>query len=309
MKKGFSTYLVAKYRNNNLKWRVPSAMLAGIALLFAFQGFSRADDDHRANAITDCKIISEPGRYFLANDLKPCLNSALSITVDDVAIELRGHTILGPGSSSNIVLINANGGTTGLSNIEIEGPGTLTGGSVGVLFQNVHHSRVNNLVVVGNAFGIFVAGTVVVPGNNFGTMVKAADLRSVRTIAATESTDNEFRDNVVTGQTINGVTVFGANQNRFIHNNLSGNGLSTNGLCTNGCYGLLFLNANNNIARHNTADSNVGFGIDVLGSRNIIDDNIALGNSLTDLRDEIGDCMNNRWTDNSFNSNFPACIQ
>jgi parallel beta-helix repeat protein len=164
-------------------------------------------------------------------------------------------------------------------------------------------------VVVGNAFGIFVAGTVVVPGNNFGTMVKAADLRSVRTIAATESTDNEFRDNVVTGQTINGVTVFGANQNRFIHNNLSGNGLSTNGLCNNGCYGLLFLSANNNIARHNTADSNVGFGIDVLGSRNIIDDNIALGNSQSDLRDEIGDCLNNTWTDNSFNSNSPGCIK
>jgi len=71
MKKGFSTYLVAKNRNNNLKWRVPSAMLAGIALLFPFQGFSRADDDHRATAITTCStIINEAGRYFLANDLK-----------------------------------------------------------------------------------------------------------------------------------------------------------------------------------------------------------------------------------------------
>jgi parallel beta-helix repeat protein len=154
-------------------------------------------------------------------------------------------------------------------------------------------------VVVGNSFGIVVAETVIGSLNIFGTMVKTADLRSIRTLTATDSTDNEFRDNVVADQMMDGVAVFGANQNRFIHNNLSGNGAD----------GLHLFNANNNIARHNSTDSNGNIGIDVLGAGNIIDDNIALGNSLSDLRDEIGDCLNNTWTDNSFNSNSPLCIQ
>jgi parallel beta-helix repeat protein len=274
-------------------------MLAGIALLFAFQGFSRADDDHKANAITTCGVISKAGRYYLAHDLKQC-KDGISITASDVELDLRGHTILGLGPAITSALINANGGATGLSNIEIEGPGTLTGGGVGILFQNVHRSRANNLVVVGNTFGIVVAGTVIVPLNIFGTMVKAADLRSIRTLTATDSTDNEFRDNVVADQMLDGVTVFGANQNRFIHNNLSGNGAD----------GLDLFNANNNIARHNTTDSNGNIGIDVLGAGNIIDDNIALGNVSLDLQDETGDCANNTWTDNSFNNANPSnCIQ
>src|SRR5882762_4986554 len=118
MKKGFSTYIVAKIRNNNLKWRVPSAMLAGIALLFAFQGFSRADDDHKAKEITTCStIINEKGRYFLANDLKQCSKFGVSIAVSDVELELRGHTIQGLGPYTNSALIDANGKTAGLSNI------------------------------------------------------------------------------------------------------------------------------------------------------------------------------------------------
>src|SRR6267143_441053 len=101
MKNGFFTHLAAKNRRNKLKWRVASVMLAGIALLLALQGFSRADDDdhdHDATAITDCKatfMINNPGRYFLANDLKQCLGVGISITVSDVQLELRGHTIEG----------------------------------------------------------------------------------------------------------------------------------------------------------------------------------------------------------------------
>ena len=269
-------------------------MLAGIALLFAFQGFSRADDDHEATAITDCNTgISLRGRYYLAKDLNMC--SGFSITASDVELELRGHTIQGFGPSITSVLINiisADGGTTSLYRIKIEGPGTLTGGAIGILFQNVHDSRVNNLVVAGNAFGIVVAGTPVGQGNIFGTVVKAADLRRVQTIVGTGSTDNEFRDNVVAGQIMDGVDVT-VPHNRFIHNNLS----------RNGGHGLL-LTADNNIVSHNTVDSNRTIGIDVFGSGSIIDHNTALGNAI-DLQDENnGICTDNTWTDNSFNSPF-----
>ena len=275
-------------------------MLAGIALLFAFQGFSRADDNHEAKAITDCsKVIDRAGRYFLAKDLKMCQDFGVSITVSNVELELRDHTIQGPSNQGGLINV---GGNTGVSNIQIVGPGTLTGGSVGIFFQNVQCSQVNNLVVVGNTLGIVVTGTSGGGGNICEAVVGPDDLRSVQTMTGTTSTDNEFRDNVVAGQIMDGVDVT-VPHNRFIHNNLSGNGLSCNGLSANCGHGL-FLFADNNIVSHNTVDSNRTIGIDVFGSGSIIDHNTALGNSI-DLQDENnGICTDNTWTDNSFNSPF-----
>jgi len=241
------------------------------------------NDDHNATAITDCGTnITQPGRYFLVNDLKQCPDVGISITVSSVKVELRGHTIQGP-LITNVSTILANGGTTGLSDLEIEGPGTVIGGDAGINFGNVHHSRVRNLVVV---------------QNNFGMEVNAGDLTNDATVAATASTENEFRDNVVTGNFFDGINV---SENRFIHNNLSGNSHD----------GLFLFNANNNVARDNTTDVNLASGIEVgtLGSGNRIDHNTALGNTGPDLFDEQGDCTHNTWTNNSFNSNSPACIQ
>jgi hypothetical protein len=291
MRNGFLTSLVAKNHRTNLKWRVLSALLAGIALLFALQGFSRADDDdHQATVINDCTTpINQAGRYFLANDLKHC-DSGLSIAVSHVQLQLRGHTI-----QSNAVppsMISVNGGAAGLSYIEIEGPGTVTGGLAGIEFDNVHRSWVHNVNLVGNADGI--------------------DIKASDTTDKTASTNNEFRDNVATGNILNGIQVNGGNYNSFIHNNLSGNFSD----------GLQFLNAKNNVVRQNTVDANGMNGIDVgvLGSANTafgntIDHNTALGNGrsgtvgLFDILDNNNICpANNSWTNNSFNLNSPVCI-
>ncbi len=313
MKNGFLTHLVAKNRRNKLKWRVASAMLAGIALLFALQGFSRADDEgHGATAINLCgETISQAGRYFLAKDLTQCTGVAISITVSDVKLELRGHTIQGPlvQGFSTILAESADLGATKLFNIEIAGPGTVTGGSPGGIdFENVHRSWVHNLVLVQNTDGIDV---------------NASD----RTNDATASTDNEFLDNVAAANFSNGIAVNGGNENRFIHNNLSGNssdGLLLSGNISNGLF-LLPFNANKNVVRQNTADSNGFNGIEVgtLGSGNTIDGNIALGNGSqttspagADLVDQNPNCTNisgipNTWTNNSFNNPTPppSCIK
>jgi len=297
MKNGFLTHSAPKNHTNKLMWRVASAMLAGIALLFAFQGFTRAEDDdhdHEATAISDCSVtfmINNHGRYFLANDLKQCPGVGISINVSDVKLELRGHTIQGTAPASTIILVN--GGTTGISNIEIAGPGTVTGGAAaGIELDYVQHSRVHNLVVVGNG---------VTPGPTDGIDVFAGDRTTPSTTAATASTDNEFRDNVITANFGFGIQVDGGNGNRFIHNNLSGNTLD----------GLFLRTADNNVVRQNTIDSNGQFGIEVgTGSGNMIEGNTALGN-LTDLLDNNITCANT-WINNSFNSNTsgaPGCIQ
>jgi parallel beta-helix repeat protein len=319
MKNGFLA-LVAKNRGNKLKWKIASATLTGIALLFAFQGFSRAaDDDRNATAITNCTDptminITQAGRYFLANDLVQC-NPGISITVSDVKLELRGHTIQGA-SGITSGLISVNGGAAVLSNIEIAGPGTVTSGilgSYGIDFENVHRSRVYNLVIVANGTdGIVVNTTIPTNASTASTDQEFHDNEFYDNVIAGNNnngitvnggTNNEFRDNAIAGNGFDGIVVNGGNENRFIHNNLSGNGSD----------GLHLLNANNNIARRNTADSNVlGNGIDVLGSGNTIDQNTALGNVLSfDLVDENNqtepnsNCLN-LWTNNSFNTNSPS---
>ncbi len=289
MKNGFLTDLVAKNRRNKIKWRVSSALLAGIALLFALQGFSRADDhDHNATAIIACSTIDHAGRYFLANDLT-CPAIGISITVSDVKLELRGHTIQGAALAAS--MISVNGGGTSLFKIEIEGPGTVTGGIAGIEFDNVHRSWVHNIVAAANLDGIDIC---------------ASDCTNDPTIAATASTDNVFSDNVAAANLSNGISVNGGNHNSFIHNNLTGNSSD----------GLLFFNAKNNVARQNTVDANGFNGIDVgvLGSGNIIDHNTAFGNATNhsnggvDLMDQNMNCTQNGWTNNSFNLSSPVCI-
>jgi len=268
-------------------------MLAGIALLFALQGFTRAEnDDHDALAITDCgATIGSSGRYFLANDLKQCPAVGVSITISHVKLELRGHTIQGAALAASMILVN--GGAAGLSNIDIEGPGTVTGGIARIEFDNVHRSRVHNVVVVGNGDGIDIC---------------ASDCTNVPTIAATASTGNVFSDNVAADNILpgNGISVNGGDYNSFIHNNLTGNSSD----------GLLFFNAKNNVARQNTVDANGFNGIDVgvLGSGNIIDHNTAFCNATNhsnggvDLMDQNMNCTQNGWTNNSFNLSSPVCI-
>jgi parallel beta-helix repeat protein len=293
MTNGFLTHVAAKNRRNNLKWRVPSAMLAGIALLFAIQGFSRADDDHTATAIATCgTTINQAGRYFLANDLKQCqlvgLGFGVFIAAGHVELELRGHTIQADFPTSIASVIIVDGGAAGISNIEIAGPGTVTGGNnAGIDFENVHRSRVRNLVPVANNNGIDVDSTDIT--------------NKIKT-----SSENEFRDNVVASNFFSGIAVNGGNGNRFIHNNLDGNFSSD---------GFFLSNAKNDVARQNSADSigANGINIDPLSSGNTIDNNIALGNRLLgagglDLVDQNTDCTQNSWTDNSFNSTSLPCI-
>jgi parallel beta-helix repeat protein len=269
-------------------------------------------------------MITHAGRYFLDNDLTQC-TTGISITMSDVKLELRGHTILGFQTAASVISVSAPGGGAVLSNIEIAGPGTVTGANIGIDFEDVHNSRVHNLVVVGNVNGGIVVNTTIptnaspastddqVHDNEFHDNVVTGNLKDGITV--TGSTNDDFRDNVVTGNIANGITVNGGNGNSFIHNNLSGN-----------VEGLVLLNTNGNMVRRNTADSNTSNGIDVglLSTGNTIENNTALGSSFgVDLIDQNPSCQTsppntanspNSWTHNSFNTSTPissasSCIQ
>jgi parallel beta-helix repeat protein len=271
----------------SVRKKLGPALLVGIALLFPGQAV-RSDENLWSRAITGCgTVISRSGQYFLANDLTQCPGPGISITVSSVRIDLRGHIIQVTGDP-NASAIDAPGGDNGLTNLEIAGPGTLTGGFTGINFGNVHDSRVHGVTIVQNSFGM---------------AVNSGDFTSDTTATATASTNNEIFDNVITANNGHGITVNGGNKNLFFHNNVSGN--------NNGGVGLLLYAAKDNVARENTADANTGWGIYIAsqGSGNKVEQNTAFGNSNSDLNDQNGDCTHNVWASNSFGSNSPGCIQ
>jgi parallel beta-helix repeat protein len=263
------------------------ALLAGMALLLAGQEV-RSDENLWIKAISGCgMVISRPGHYFLANDLTECPGAGISITVSSVSIDLRGHIIQVTGDTSASA-IDVPGGDNGLRNLEIAGPGTLTGGLTGINFGNVHNSRVHDVTMVQNSFGM---------------AVNSGDFTSDTTATATVSANNEIYDNVITANNGHGITVNGGNKNLFFRNNVSGN--------NNGGVGLLLYTAQDNVAHDNTADANNGWGIYIAAqsSGNKVEHNTAFGNSNSDLNDQSGDCAHNTWAGNSFVSNSPGCIQ
>jgi len=263
MKNGFLMHLAAKIRRNKLKWRVASAMLAAIALLFAFQGFTRADDDddhnHDATAITTCGFpITHSGRYFIDKDLSQCAGIIVSIPLSDVKLELRGHTIVGDQSNP---VISVDGGGTVISNVEIAGPGTVTGGTTGIKLQDVHNSRVHNLVVVENLDDGITVNTSI-PIN-----VSAASTE-------TNHHDNQFYDNVVTGNRVNGITLTGEVNDEFRNNVVSGNSSD----------GIALTNGMNDEFRGNAVTANLINGITVTGgSDNEFRDNTVTANFITGI--------------------------
>jgi parallel beta-helix repeat protein len=67
------------------------------------------------------------------------------------------------------------------------------------------------------------------------------------------------------------------------------------------------ITGNNNVLRGNRAIENEGPGIVVTGTGNILSRNTALRNTL-DLLDTSGDCAQNTWRQNTFQTSDPACI-
>ena len=278
---------LAMDRRIAVRKKIAPVLLTGIALLFPGQAV-RSDDNLWARAITGCgTVISRSGKYFLANDLTQCPGTGISITVSSVSIDLRGHIIQVTGDASASA-IDAPGGDKGLTNLEIAGPGTLTGGLTGINFGNVHNSRVHDVTMVQNSFGM---------------AVNSGDFTSDTTAKATVSANNEFFDNVITANNGHGVTMNGGNKNLFFRNNVSGN--------NNGGVGLLLYAGQDNVAQDNTADANGGWGIYIAAqsSGNKVEQNTAFGNGNADLNDQNGDCTHNTWAGNSFGSNSPGCIQ
>jgi parallel beta-helix repeat protein len=236
-------------------------------------------------AITQCgTVISQPGHYFLANDLICDDQDGIDIVADHVELTLNNHQIsnIEQDFFANGISVGV-GVASGNSHVHIVGPGTITGFNQGVDFEQVSFSSVSEVTSTSNFFGFVVNGGFAAGCNQ-----------------SCPSTKNDFQGNTATFNDQHGFTMNGANDNTFRDNNASNN--------TNGD-GLLLFIANGNDVRDNITNNNGDNGIAVGGTDNDIRHNTAQGNAAFDLQDTNTNCGGNTWKLNTFGTANQTCIQ
>lgn len=230
-------------------------------------------------------VITQPGTFRLVTDLH-CFNTdGIDIRSNNVVIKLGGHSIIQDAAHFGFVQLGVSVGrgvVGGATNVQIFGPGTITGFGVGVAFEQVINSMVKNVTATQDLFGFTVAG---------GDAVGCG--------AHCPSGNNVFSGNTAT-QTLQGFTL-----NNAFFNHLRANNASNNR------FGFVLGTGQLNMLQSNTANNNSVFGIDDLapdGIFNTFQKNTAQGNGVFDLNDNNPNCDSNKWQQNTFGKANQPCI-
>jgi len=104
--------------------------------------------------------ISQSGSYYLTGDLTAPVDGGITVSANNVTIDLMGYSLIGPGSSyNNGVYMN------GRSNVEIRNGTIRNFGNAGIVETSGTNHRIINVRAVGNdAYGIGLGG--------FGHLIK-----------------------------------------------------------------------------------------------------------------------------------------
>jgi parallel beta-helix repeat protein len=207
---------------------------------------------------------------------------------------------------------------------------TLTNNGQGVLFDDVQNSRIENMIVENNTWGIYLMDSsgITLRNNNANSNEKYGIY-----------IDDEYDNSIDTSNTVNGKPVYyfydihdqtinnlntahltiAESSNIIIKdNNISGGDgivLSDvddsniiNNLVSGNFYGIHVDKSNNNIFTSNYANLNKNVGIDIDGdsTNNIIANNHANENGLHGIKID-GDSNNNTITNNYANANYGKC--
>ncbi len=268
--------------------------------------------------ITQCgTVITQPGHYIVANDLScglpvsgvigapnpsgwwrnvqtplsgsapvanqpPISGDGIDILSDHVEVQLNGHTIDG-GGNGNVGISVGVGVASGNSHVHIVGPGTITGFSAGVEFEQVSFSSVDSVTANNNGADFAIGG---------GFAAGCAE--------SCPSTKNDFTANTVSVAEF-GFLLDGANNNTLRDNSASNTGIDI----------FLAIAATGNDVRANTTSiAEGGIVLGLFGSGvtdNDITHNTALNNGV-DLFDANPDCDSNTWKHNTFVTANQSCI-
>ena len=183
----------------------------------------------------------------LANDLT-CHGDGLTIGVDNVRLDLGGHTLTGPGRGPwvwpNRALSSVGIRAEGREGVWI-GNGLVATFATGVLVDNTTQSEVYSVVSRENFYGIYLLESTgnwltanVVDFNTYGIHLQMSNGNAViRNDSVTnlyqspgwyginliESDDNEIRENLVSANEEQGIWPIDSRGNTIYHNNLIGN--------------------------------------------------------------------------------------
>jgi hypothetical protein len=280
-------------------WNI-SSVLRSVGLLFGgiwiiFGGATPAD------AIACLDVLGPGGTYRLEADLdcSQILSSFPALRVRDGArLDLNGYTVRCHPFVVGCITLMGEGAQ--LLN------GTVAGGEhYNVTVSGTGGHTVSNIVIP------IQENTVSVNSSN-NLLVKITARSSGGPAFEIHGSGNRLSDNVVvctSQESLLGCVHVTGSGNHLLKNIVSFNGAPASSASPKGFQIL----GNDNVLKRNVAlgghiSTGVVTGIRVAGTGNVIRNNVAFGNDL-DLQDSHGDCANNTWVHNTFQTSDPACIE
>ena len=239
-------------------------------------------------------VISAPGTYRLDVDcmVGSSAGYAISIAANNVNLNLDGHVLAGPISTSadcglDVLGIEINGSNVTINN------GVLIRFRLGIRAFFGQGHNMSNLTVMGNCGGIqlFHSNKNVIAGSSLSGNYNSG-------VQFVNANGNRLSNSLVNN---NGSVTLGGNHGIFLENSssnvINGNEVSAN----RNARGIRLISSNDNEIRNNTiiGNSEEGIRIDDDGSnRNVMRANRAIFNGI-DFGDSNPMCIN-EWTNNTF---------
>jgi parallel beta-helix repeat protein len=237
-------------------------------------------------------VLGPGGRFELEHNLEECFPRA--VTVQDGAIlDLNGHIVTCSDAVVRCIILTGTGAQ--LLN------GTVVGG--------LHES----IVLEGEGWHTVRNVTSTAPVDN-NTIVFSDHNQLINVLAESSANPafvilgnhNRLIDSIARCFALfssSSCISVGGDENRLINNFATS---TRNTIASSGGPGFKIA-GDNNVLQGNRAIGNEGPGIVITGTGNRLQGNTALRNSI-DLQDTNGDCTQNTWRQNTFETSDPACI-
>ncbi len=211
--------------------RIRAVCIAALAALVACQatGPTVTADPTSAPSLAiaqrEAKCGAEiTGDFVLANDLK-CAGDAFVIKVDNVVLDLNGHTLSGPGMGPqtwpNPQLDSVGVRVGGHTNVTVRN-GTIDGFSTGVYFVDMVRSSIEGIYSQHNRYGFYIQASTGI------AIRRSTAFANIYGLHLQESSNNVVQGNRLARQTYNspggyGIYLYRSDGNRIFENEIEDN--------------------------------------------------------------------------------------
>ncbi len=211
--------------------RIRAVCIAALAALVACQatGPTVTADPTSAPSLAiaprEAKCAAEiTGDFVLANDLR-CAGDAFVIKVDNVVLDLNGHTLSGPGMGPqtwpNPQLDSVGVRVGGHTNVTVRN-GTIDGFSTGVYFVDMVRSSIEGVYSQHNRYGFYIQASTGI------AIRRSTAFANIYGLHLQESSNNVVQGNRLARQTYNspggyGIYLYRSDGNRIFENEIEDN--------------------------------------------------------------------------------------